>query len=125
MKELLIIGSGGFIGAISRYLLSSYLNFKLDGTKFPWGTFLVNSIGCLLIGLILGITTRKTFNPHINSFFVIGLIGAFTTFSTFSHEFFSLLTQGKIWLAFFYTTISIISGLFFVYLGDITIKTII
>ena len=79
--------AGGSIGALSRYGVS-LLAAQLFGTKFPWGTLIVNLSGCFLIGLSFALADRgiSIMNPSMRLFFVTGYLGALTTFSTFGLE---------------------------------------
>ena len=86
MKILLVLIGGG-IGSLSRYGLS-LLAAQLFGTKFPWGTLIVNLSGCFLIGLFFALADRglNIMNPSIRLFFMTGLLGGLTTFSTYALE---------------------------------------
>ena len=81
--NILLIGLGGFLGAISRYLLNE-LVIKHIPTNFPIGILIVNILGCLFIGLVLGnsILTKN----HLYYFFAVGFLGSFTTMSAFSYQ---------------------------------------
>jgi len=85
--KILLVMAGGCIGALSRYGVS-LLAAQLFGTKFPWGTLIVNLSGCFLIGLSFALADRglNIMNPSIRLFFVTGYLGALTTFSTFGLE---------------------------------------
>ena len=85
--KILLVMAGGSIGALSRYGVS-LLAAQLFGTKFPWGTLIVNLSGCFLIGLSFALADRgiSIMNPNIRLFFVTGYLGALTTFSTFGME---------------------------------------
>ncbi len=87
IMKILFVMAGGSIGALSRYGVS-LLAAHLFGTKFPWGTFIVNLSGCFLIGLSFALADRglNIMNPSIRLFFVTGYLGALTTFSTFGLE---------------------------------------
>lgn len=87
--QLIYIGIGGFLGAISRYLLSRFINNFV--TSFPLGTLIVNAAGSFLLGLIIySILNGKNVSPELRDFMTIGFIGAFTTMSTFAYESFRL-----------------------------------
>ncbi len=87
MTKVLWVMIGGSIGALSRYAVA-LLAVKLFGTRFPWGTLIVNLAGCFLIGLAFSLSERGSsiMNPSMRLFFVTGYLGALTTFSTFALE---------------------------------------
>jgi CrcB protein len=87
MTNVLLVMLGGSIGALSRYGVS-LLAVKLFGTRFPWGTLMVNLAGCFLIGLAFALAERGSgvMNPSIRLFFVTGYLGGLTTFSTYALE---------------------------------------
>jgi len=85
--KLLLVGSGGFLGSVSRYLVGGWV-YRLSGNHwFPYGTLAVNIIGCFVIGFVGGITESKHFlADNIRLFLLVGLLGGFTTFSSFGYE---------------------------------------
>jgi len=86
MFNLLCIGIGGFIGAVSRYAVSGWVH-KWAGSGFPYGTLSVNIAGSFLLGFFLALVTTKIILPYeFKNFIAVGILGAFTTFSTFSYE---------------------------------------
>ncbi|MGY5859106.1 MAG: fluoride efflux transporter CrcB [Candidatus Thorarchaeota archaeon] len=94
MRDLILVGIGGFIGAILRYALSSVI--QNDGSVIPIGTLLVNFLGTLLLGMVVYSAELVSFiTPDIRMFLTIGVLGAFTTMSTFGHEAFTLFEEGK------------------------------
>lgn len=121
IRTLLFIGAGSFLGGISRYLLSRLL--QQDTSSFPIGTFVVNVLGCFLIGLLYGLFERgNLLNNDVRLFLTAGFCGGFTTFSTCMNEGFSLL-QGENFLQFgAYMTLSFALGLAAVYMGHLMIK---
>lgn len=115
--RLLIIGIGGFLGAIARYLVSGWVS-ALDGSRFPLGTLTVNLVGSFVLGFFYIIMTdRLTIDPYWRLIVAVGFIGAFTTFSTFTYETVKLVESGAFALALANITISLIGGLTAVYLG--------
>ncbi|MBP2133459.1 CrcB protein [Methanomicrobium sp. W14] len=94
MNALLLVGVGGFVGAIGRYLISGWIQ---DGySSFPLGTMGVNVIGSFLLGFVMYMTEYTgVFSDETRIFLTIGLIGAFTTMSTFSYESFRMLEDSN------------------------------
>jgi len=122
MAKLIIIGLGGFIGAIGRYMITQYF-FQSSTSEFPLGTFIVNILGCLLLGMFMYYAqSSEAISPHMRMFVAIGILGAFTTFSTFSYETVALFNAQKMMLAFANVTGSILLGVFSVWLGYSIIK---
>lgn len=109
--NILLVGIGGGIGSILRYLLQRWLN-----TNFPYGTLLVNIGGCLLIGLLWGLFTRHV-DEQRRLLLVTGFCGGFTTFSTFTYEGVAMMLENR-WLIFLlYIFLSVALGLAATYLG--------
>ena len=116
VKDLLIVGMGSFIGGAARYLVSFLTKTVPNG--FPWATFSVNIIGCLLIGLLWGWSNRCPNIPQQLSLFLsVGICGGFTTFSTFSKESLALLQSGCYLQFALYVIGSVIIGILAVALG--------
>ena len=114
----LLVGIGGMIGSIGRYALSGLVNTNYSGSKFPLGTFVVNLLGCLLIGIVAAVLEKtSTFNAEIRLFAITGVLGGFTTFSAFSVETFYLLKSGEIITAASYAVLSVLLGLVMVFVG--------
>lgn len=123
MINILIAGLGGFIGASSRYWLSSLIQESFKIHNFPLGTLLVNMIGCLFIGIMSALAEPKeVFSPEIRIFLLIGILGGFTSFSAFSIETLKLLTDSHILRAIANVLIQVFGGLLFVWIGINTIK---
>ncbi len=98
--KILLIGLGGFAGAVLRYLTSYCIHKLVHEDTFPAGTLVVNMIGCFLIGLALCLASHTdSFNEDLKFFLITGLLGAFTTYSTFSHDTYVLLTEKSYLLA--------------------------
>lgn len=111
MKQLLLVGLGGFIGSVLRFLISK-LNHSSHFLSLPMGTLAVNIIGSLIIGLLIGISVKgNLISSDLKLFLMVGLCGGFTTFSTFSAENMLLLQNGQIMTALLYMILSIVLGL--------------
>ncbi len=116
MIKLLIIGLGGFIGAIARYGISGLVQRYSGG--FPLGTMAVNVLGCAIIGCFLYLVeTRAVVAPNLRLFLGIGILGAFTTFSTFGYETIGLISERQIGFALLNIAGNLILGLGAVWLG--------
>ncbi|NJB72504.1 CrcB protein [Saonia flava] len=116
MKQVVLVFLGGGFGSILRFLISKAYNSHLQ--HFFLGTFLVNIIGCLLIGFILGISARGNYlTPNQTLLLSTGFCGGFTTFSTFSYEGHSLLKTGELFQFSIYTILSIVIGVIAIALG--------
>ena len=121
--NILLIGIGGFLGAVSRYYLGGYVHQLLDKHNFPYGTFAVNVIGCLLIGFLGGFTESKQFiSDEARTLLFIGFLGAFTTFSTFGYETMKLIWEQQMLMAGVNVSIHVILGLLAVWLGHLLSK---
>jgi len=122
IKSILLVGFGGFIGSAGRFLVGRYFQENV-ASVFPWGTFTVNIIGSLLIGLIYGLSEKGDFlSPEVRLFLAVGICGGFTTFSTFSNDAFMLMRQQE-WFRFaLYSSLSFFLGLIAVYAGRFITK---
>jgi len=117
LKNILIIGSGGFLGSIARYLVSQ-LNLTVTFHSVPVGTLLVNILGSFAIGFLTGIAEKSMIlTPEWRLFLMVGLCGGFTTFSAFANENLMLMHNGQILTVLLYTGLSIFLGFLAVYLG--------
>jgi CrcB protein len=124
LKPLLLVGLGGFLGSISRYGIHLLLSSRSLAT-FPWGTFTVNILGCLVIGLLVGLETRSPLMTDPWKLLLItGFCGGFTTFSTYSIESLGLLQQQQYVTFLAYAGGSLVVGLLATYLGYMTIRSI-
>lgn len=108
MKELLMVGLGGFFGSIARYGVQ-LVSINLISEKGYWGTLIVNLVGCFLIGILAGSFLKLNQNQHL--LLITGLCGGFTTFSTFAFDGLKLLKTGLYAQFATYLLISTIGGL--------------
>jgi len=124
LKTILLIGSGSFIGGVSRYFVARAVQNTWI-TSFTAGTLIVNLSGCLLIGLLYGLFEKyNVLSDDIRFFATVGFCGSFTTFSTFAFENVALLRDGNWINASIYTGLSVFLGIFAVYAGRIIVKTL-
>jgi len=121
-RLILIVGAGGFLGTVSRFLASRYIQ-NHSFSAFPYGTFLVNIIGCLLIGIFFGLSERgNLMSSDWRLFLTVGFCGGFTTFSTFANENIALLRDGSFLYFALYTSLSVFLGLLATYFGNLITK---
>ncbi|MBP3775068.1 MAG: fluoride efflux transporter CrcB [Bacteroidaceae bacterium] len=121
IKDIVFVGIGSGIGGICRYLIS--LSMSHSHGSFPWGTFSVNIVGCLLIGILWGLTSRcQHLAPAFSLLFMVGFCGGFTTFSTFSKEGLMMLQNNNYALFALYILGSVALGIAAVALGYLTTK---
>jgi CrcB protein len=117
MPRFLLIGLAGFVGTLARYWLSGVVARRY-GETFPYGTFAVNALGCLLAGFLFYLMyDRFLTSPTSRSVVFIGLLGGFTTFSSYGLQTFSLLRDGEIFLALLNVGLSNMAGLFLLWAG--------
>ena len=125
IRTILIVGSGGFIGSVMRYL-SQVLVEKLFHSTFPWGTFFVNILGSLIIGMVYELAEKGNYlNAEWRLFLAVGVCGGFTTFSAFTYNNLMLIKDQSTALLLFNVFGSIVLGVLAVYLGIIFIRTIV
>lgn len=124
LKTVLLVGSGGFIGSVARYLVSKFIQ---DSTlsSFPNGTLFVNVLGSLILGFLVGIAIKNpSFSLGWRLILMVGFCGGFTTFSTFTSENLKLLQDGQFFFVLLYTGLSILLGFTAVYLGYVLSKLV-
>lgn len=117
MAECIVVGAGGFIGAVCRYLIGWIpLN---EGCTFPVKTFIINIAGSFLIGIIAALAMKADWlNPRTVLFLKVGICGGFTTFSSFALETEDLIKGGKVKIAVLYAVLSVVCGVIAVFAGQ-------
>jgi len=124
IKLILIIGTGGFLGSVSRFLATRFIQNQIS-SPFPLGTFLVNVSGCFLIGIFYALSEKgNIMNDEWRMFLTVGFCGGFTTFSSFASENLSLIRDSDFLYLLLYTGGSIFLGFLATYLGNLLIKII-
>jgi len=124
MMNVLVIGIGGFVGAVARYGIAVWIGRRW-GRSFPLGTFVINVSGSFLIGLLMTLMAERfTENPQWRLLLVVGFLGAYTTFSTFEYETGALLKDGEWLFAGLNVVLSVIVGFIALKLGEVLAKTI-
>jgi len=117
MNTYIVIAVGGAFGAISRFWITTNVD-KLYPATYPWGTFIVNLIGCFFIGLLFVLFSEKLLlADNVRSLLVVGFLGAMTTFSTFSLDVLVLIEQGQYGMAFSYLLGSVVVCLIATFVG--------
>ena len=124
MQKYFFIALGGGLGSIARYWVGSTVAGRL-GTRFPYGTFVINITACVLLGFAMTYLGKRTgLNPSWRFFIPVGFIGAYSTFSTFEWETFSTLRTGAFFRASLYAVSSLFLGLVAVWAGSLLADTI-
>ncbi len=124
MQKYLFIAAGGSLGSIARYWVGSTIAGRM-GTKFPYGTFVVNITACVIIGFSLTYLNRRVgLSPAWRFLIPVGFIGAYSTFSTYEWETLSTLRTGAFLLAALYVVGSLVVGLAATWCGALLADTI-
>lgn len=122
IKMMLIAGTGGFVGTCLRFLTGKWCSAFYHGS-FPLGTFLVNIIGCLIIGVIFGLVEKHDLvSPTQSALFVTGFCGGFTTFSAFANEIWIIGNRGEWMMSLIYLLLSVVGGLLMVWGGRALVR---
>ena len=118
MTNILLVGFGGFIGSVMRYLASGYVQQATKSVSFPYGTLAVNVIGCFAIGFLAQLAeSRGVFTSEARLFVFVGILGGFTTFSSFGNETFNLARDSQMMSALANIGANVIVGLIAVWIG--------
>ena len=112
IRSILLVALGGAVGSVCRYLVS-----RMMESSFPWGTLTVNIIGSLLIGLLVGLTSKDIVSQEMKLLLVTGFCGGFTTFSTFANESFGMMKAGDALQMALYVSASVVIGILAVWAG--------
>jgi CrcB protein len=123
-RSFILVGIGGFIGSIARYLVAVAMSGVVS-SSFPWPTLIVNVAGCFLIGVFFAVSDRGSqLSPEWRIFLTTGFCGGFTTFSTFSYESLRLLQDGEYFYVAIYVLASVVIGLLATLLGIFLIRSL-
>lgn len=123
-RILLIIGIGGFLGSVGRYLTHQGI-IKIFPVIFPYGTFAVNIAGCFLIGIFYALSDRgNAITPEWRFFLTTGFCGGYTTFSTFSYESYNLIRDEQYLFLSLYIGLSVVIGIMATFLGIVLIRSL-
>jgi CrcB protein len=124
LNKYLFIAIGGALGSLARYGVGSLIAGRM-GTRFPYGTFVINITACLIIGFSLTWMERRTaVNPAWRFLIPIGFVGAYSTFSTFEWETFTNLQLGAFLIAALYVSLSLLLGLLAVWAGVVLARLV-
>ena len=120
LKNILLVGFGGFAGSVARYFVSK-LNLSIEFYSIPVGTLTVNILGSFIIGFLVGIAEKSMLMSHdLRLLLMVGFCGGFTTFSSFANENLMLMHNGQFLTVLLYAGVSIFFGFLAVYLGFVT-----
>lgn len=116
--NILLVGLGGALGSIFRYLMGMWLQTASKSLDFPFGTLAVNLIGCFVIGFLSQLAeSRGAFTAESRAFIFIGILGGFTTFSSFGNDTINLARDNGLWNALLNVGANVVIGLALVWLG--------
>jgi fluoride exporter len=115
--KYLMVALGGAVGAIARFWVGGYVGQRM-GTRFPYGTFVINCSGSFVVGLVVTLLAERThWSANLRYLIPIGFVGAYTTFSTFEFETLRALQDGQVFVAGLNVVLSVVIGFVSVWLG--------
>jgi len=124
LRTILIVGTGGFIGSVMRYLVQYFVEKGLTST-FPYGTLIANVVGSFIIGIVFALAEKgNLLSAEWRLFIAVGICGGFTTFSSFAYNNFTMLKEGSFGQFFWNVGGSLFLGILAVYLGIILVRAI-
>ena len=124
LRTILIVGTGGFIGSVMRYLVQVFVEKGLSST-FPWGTFVANIVGSLIIGIVFGLAEKgNVLSAEWRMFLAVGICGGFTTFSSFAYNNLNMIKEGAFGQLLWNVGGSLFLGILAVYVGIILVRAI-
>lgn len=122
MVKVLLVGMGGFCGAVARYLLSGFVQQASGSVAFPFGTLTVNVVGCLCIGVLSELAeSHGVLSVESRALIVVGVLGGFTTFSAFGNESLNLMRDGETLFALANVAGNVVLGLAAVWFGRLLV----
>ncbi len=124
LRTLLIVGSGGFIGSVMRFLVQVLVEKGATST-FPWGTLIANIAGSFVIGIVFALAEKgNLMSTELRLFFAVGICGGFTTFSSFAYNNFTLLKENSFGQLLWNVGGNLFLGILAVYIGILVVKAI-
>jgi len=118
VDSIILVAFGGALGSVFRYVLSTWTQTASKSIDFPYGTLVVNLVGCFMIGFLVQLSERYgVFTSEARAFVFIGILGGFTTFSAFGNQTINLVREGQAWNALANVGANVILGLILVWLG--------
>lgn len=125
LSQLMIVGAGGFVGSALRFMVGGWAQRLATVGVFPYGTLVVNVVGCFFIGFLGGVAEyRQALDPGQRLFLMIGVLGGFTTFSAFAFETLGLMQEAQVLKAALNTGFQVILGFTAAYFGYLAARII-